>query len=75
MNTMAAIKKVELMAKYMQCNPHLGIMYDIPEKVALRKINSKWWFPAWDDYYEEYSDSAWYDIRDPERSWIFKVEE
>ena len=63
------------MAKYRQCNPVIGCIYDIPEKEALRKINSRWWVAAWDEYWQEFSDSAWYDIRDPERSWIFKEED
>ena len=26
----------------------------------------------WDNYWQKFSDHAWYDMRDPERSWIFK---
>lgn len=63
------------MARYIRCNPYLGCSYDVPERLALRKINSKYWVSVWDDYYQKFSDSAWYDIRDPERDWIFKVEE
>lgn len=63
------------MAKYRRCNPHLGVIYDIPERLALRKINSKYWFPVWDDYHQRFSDNTWYNIRDSERDWIFKVEE
>lgn len=62
------------MSKYRRCNPYLGVMYDIPENVALRKINSKWWTAVWDDYNQRFSDNAWYDIRDPQRDWIFKVD-
>lgn len=67
------------MAKYYRCNPYLGVVFDerheISEKQALRKINSRWWVGVWDDYYQRFSDHAWYDMRDPERDWIFKVEE
>ena len=62
------------MARYQRCNPCLGVMYDIPESTALRKINSRWWTAVWDDYYQRFSDNAWYDIRDPQRDWIFKVD-
>lgn len=62
------------MSKYIRMNPYLGCSYEITEKQALRKINSKWWTPVWDDYWQKFSDHAWYDIRDPERNWIFKYE-
>ena len=63
------------MAKYKRCNPCLGCSYDISESVALRKINSKWWVPVWDDYYQQPSNTAWYNIRDPNRDYIFKIDE
>lgn len=61
------------MSKWIRMNPYLGCSYEIPEKQALRKIRSKWWTAVWDDYYEKFSKNSWYDIRDPERDWIFKV--
>ena len=63
------------MSKYYRCNPYLGSRYEISEKQALRKINSKWWTAVWDDYWQKFSNHAWYDMRDPERDWIFKYEE
>lgn len=63
------------MAKWYRCNPYLGCQYEISEKQALRKINSRWWTPVWNDYWQKFSDHAWYDMRDAERDWIFKMEE
>lgn len=63
------------MAKYYRCNPYLGCRYEITEKQALRKINNIWWVPVWDDYWQRFSDNSWYNIKDPERDWIFKVED
>lgn len=60
------------MAKYYRVNPYLGTKYEISERLARRIINNRWWVPAWDDYWEHFRDDAWYDIRDPERDWIFK---
>lgn len=62
------------MTKYYRMNPYLGTRYEISKAAALRKIRSRYWVPAWDDYYQRHRDDAWYDIRDPERSWIFKCE-
>ena len=50
-------------------------MYEISESKAMRKIRSKWWTPVWDDYWQKYSDHSWYDMRDMERDWIFKVDD
>lgn len=47
-------------------------MYEISEKEALKKIQSKNWIPAWDEYYQKSSDHSWYNPKDPERDWIFK---
>ena len=47
-------------------------MYEISEKEALKKIQSKNWIPALDEYYQKSSDHSWYNIKDPERDWIFK---
>jgi len=63
-----------LMSKWYRYNPYLGCQYEITEKQALRKINSRWWTAVWDDYWQKLSDHAWYDMRDPEHSWIFKEE-
>ena len=60
------------MAKYYRCNPYLGCRYEISEKQAMRKINNRWWVPVWDDYWQEFSTNSWYNIKDPERDWIFK---
>ena len=63
------------MAKYYRCNSYLGSKYEITEKQALRKINSKYWTAVWDDYWQSFSDHSWYNIRDAERDWIFKVDD
>lgn len=60
--------------KYYRCNPYLGCQYEITEKQALKKINNRWWTAVWDDYWQKFSDSAWYNIKDPDRDWVFKVE-
>ena len=64
-----------LMSKYMRMNPYLGCSYEITEKQALRKINSKYWTPVWDDYWKKFSENTWYNMRDPQREWIFKIED
>ena len=51
-----------VMVKWYRCNPYLGCMYEITEKQALRKINSRWWAAVWDDYWQKFSDHSWYDI-------------
>jgi len=63
------------MSKYIRMNPCLGCSYEITEKQALRKINSKYWTPVWDDYWLEFSENTWYNMRDPERDYIFKYDE
>ncbi len=63
------------MSKYYRCNPYLGSHYEITEKQALRKINSKYWFPVWDDYWQCFSNHSWFNMRDAERDWIFKVDD
>ena len=60
------------MIKYFRYNPVLGSMYEISEKQALKKINSKNWIPVWDDYWQRFSEHTWYNIKDPERDFIFK---
>lgn len=60
------------MPKYYRWNPYLGCRYEITKKQALRKINNRWWTAVWDDYRQEFSEHAWYNIKDPERDWIFK---
>lgn len=59
------------MAKYYRSNPYLGIYYEIPPKVALRKIYSKYWMPVWDEYSQTYSTTAYYNMRDAGRDYIF----
>lgn len=63
------------MVKWYRSNPYLGTYYEITEKQALCKINSKWWTAVWDDYWQKFSDHSWYDMRDSGRDWIFKVED
>lgn len=63
------------MAKYYRANPYLSCKYEITEKEALKKINNRWWTPVWDDYWQIFSNDCWYNIKDPERDWIFKVDE
>ena len=63
------------MSKYIRMNPYLGCSYEITEKQALRKINSKYWTPVWDDYWQKFSEHGWYNMRDPERDWIIKHDE
>ena len=63
------------MTKWYRSNPYLGTIYEISEKEALRKIKNPWWTAVWDDYWERPSDNSWYNIKDPERDWIFKKEE
>ena len=60
------------MSKWFRSNPYLGCMYEITEKEALKKINSKFWTAPWDDYWQKFYENVWYNIRDPERDWIFK---
>lgn len=60
------------MSKYIRINPYLGCSYEISEKQALQKINSKYWTPVWDDYWQRFSEDSWFNMRDPERDWIFK---
>lgn len=63
------------MSKYYRMNPYLGCKYEIPEKEALKKINSRNWVPVWDDYWQKYKNDAWYNLKDPERDWIFKEDD
>lgn len=63
------------MSKYYRMNPYLGCKYEIPAKEALKKINSRNWMPVWDDYWQKYKDDAWYNLKDPERDWIFKEDD
>lgn len=47
----------------------------ITEKQFNRKIRSKYIFPIWDDYYQEFDYDSYYDIRDSiVRIFYFKVE-
>ena len=63
------------MSKYYRCNPYLGCKYEITERQAMHKIKSAWWTPVWDSYWQRFSDDSWFNIKDPERDWIFKVED
>lgn len=49
----------------------MGTYYEISEELALKKIKGKQWISAWDDYYQRPRDDAWYNMKDPERDWIF----
>lgn len=62
------------MTKWYRSNPYLGTMYEISEKEALRKIKNPWWTAVWDDYWQRFSDHSWYNMKDRERDWIFKIE-
>ena len=64
-----------VMAKWIRCNPYLGARYEITEKQAKRKIESPYWMPVWDDYWQTFSNNAWYNIKDPARDWIFKIDD
>lgn len=63
------------MSKYIRMNPYLGCSYEISEKQALRKIHSKYWTPVWDNYWQKFSEDSWFNLKDPERDWIFKYNE
>lgn len=54
-------------------NPYLGCSYEIPEKQALRKINSRYWIRQFDSYYQEFID-LWINSKDPNRDIIYKAE-
>ena len=54
-------------------NPYLGCSYDITEKQALKKINSRYWVRLWDSYWQKFDD-MWINSKDPERDIIYKVD-
>ena len=62
------------MAKWYKYNSVLGVMYEISEKEAKRKLKSRYWFRFYDSYWEKYTD-MWQDIRDPWKSIIFRSDE
>lgn len=66
--------KKKKMPKYYRYNPYLGCKYEISEKQALRLLSNIWWVPVWDDYWQCPSMNSWYNLKDPERDWIFKEE-
>lgn len=55
-------------------NLALGIRYEIPEKQALRKINSSSWVQEWDSYWDE-PINLWINTRDMNRDMITGVDE
>ena len=61
------------MAKWIRMNPYLGCSYEITEKQALRKINSRYWVRVWDSYWQKFGD-MWINSKDPERDIIYKVD-
>lgn len=61
------------MSKYYRMNTCLGCIYEIPEKLALKKINSKYWVRHYDDYWQEFT-NMWMNTKDS-RDVIFKSEE
>ena len=67
-------KKGNLMDKWYRMNPYLGCCYEITEKQALKKINSRHWVRQWDSYYEMFID-LWINSKDPYRDIIYKVHE
>ena len=62
------------MDKWYRMNPYLGCCYEITEKQALRKINSRHWVRQFDSYYEVFID-LWINSKDPYRDIIYKVHE
>ena len=62
------------MAKWLRYNSVLGCQYEIPEKEALRRINSRRYVRHFDDYWQRFTDT-WFNAKDPWRDIIFKVEE
>lgn len=61
------------MTKWYRMNPYLGCIYEIPEKLALRKIRSRTWMQQYDHDRGELSD-VWINLKDMHRDLIFKVE-
>lgn len=62
-----------MMAKWVRYNADLGCMYEIPEKLALRKIKSRKYVQHFDDYWGKFTD-MWQNVRDPWRDIILKIE-
>lgn len=60
--------------KYYRWNLALGIRYEIPEKQALRKINSSSWVQEWDSYWDE-PINRWINTKDMNRDMITGVDE
>lgn len=71
-NILQLMKRHMAMAKWYRCNPYLGCQYEITEKEAQKKLKSPYWVPVWDDYFQKFSNHAWYNVKDFERDWIFK---
>lgn len=61
------------MTKYYRYNSVIGCQYEISEKEALRRINSKKYRRHYDDYWGEFTDT-WFRVNDPWRDIIFKLE-
>lgn len=61
------------MAKYYRCNMMLGIIYEIPEKLALKKINNRHWVRGYDHELQEFCD-YWINTKDINRDMIYKSE-
>ena len=70
---MMAIAKIgkAKMIRWYRSNPYLGIYYEISEKVALRKINSKNWIRHYDNYWQKFT-NMWINMKDPNRDVIFR---
>lgn len=62
-----------IMAKWYRINPVIGSQYEITERQAKRKINSRYWVRTWDSYKQEFND-LWQNLKDMDRDFILKVE-
>ena len=62
------------MAKWYRMNMFLGLIYEIPERVALRKIKGKNWIQHYDTDRGEWS-LVWTNTKDIQRDCIFKSED
>lgn len=50
--------------KYYIYDAYLGTQMEITEKEFRRRINSRYVFPVWNDYYQERSKDTYFDCRD-----------
>lgn len=52
------------MTKYYRIDLYFGREWEVSKEEFDRKIKSKWYFPVWDGYYQEYSKNTYFDCRD-----------